>query len=301
MTIKADSQKRHISDVLEETFKRYEPKDEFPPFPVIGEEIQRIPIADKAAEKTATLAEIPPQQIFSTGIAGLDNILGGGIADHSLITVFGDTGSHYNTFIQQILYNHTIEKGKTAYYNAETLSLDIRQDMEKFNWRLQSFLSKGMWTFTNLRTKELQQLADLAPKQLSDSNNIKLTQGLSSLKNDLLTKIKENHWTALELSYLLLNFDLKEITDLILYWRAVARIHGGVHFAIIPTGIHPDNQTNAIKTMADGVLEFSLREAHHEYETVMAVRKMKGMLKSLITPFTVEENGINIETAARIA
>jgi KaiC/GvpD/RAD55 family RecA-like ATPase len=53
--------------------------------------------------------------------------------------------------------------------------------------------------------------------------------------------------------------------------------------------------------MADGVLEFSLREGRHEYETVMSIKKLRNLRKPVMLPFTVEENGITIETASRIA
>lgn len=301
MSNSAESSKRRTRDVLEETFKRYEPKEEFTPFPNIGEDVPRVPILEKAAEKPLLITEIPPSRLVNTGIPGLDNILDGGIADRSLIMVTGETGSHHNTFIQQILYNHAIGNGKAAYYNAETLSIDIRQEMEKFNWNLQDFLNKGIWTFTNVRTPELQLLANLAPQILSDGNSIKLTQGLNSLKNDLLTNIKDSRWTVLELSHLLLNYSLKEIIDLLLYWKTAIRIYGGLHFITLPIGVHQDNQLKALQSIADGVFEFHLREGPHEFETTMTIRKTKHLLKPLILPFTVNEAGIIIETASRIA
>ena len=297
----ADSQPRRTTmDTLEETFKRYEPKEEIPTFPEIGEEAQRIPSVEKAAEKPQTITLLPPLKLVNTGIPGLDNVLDGGIADRSLILVCGETGSHHNTFIEQILYNHAIENGKATYYNTETLSIDIRQEMEQFGWTLQDFLKRGTWTFTNLRTTDLQQLSALMPKMLSDDQNIQLATNLSNLKNDLLTKIKTNHWTTIELNHLLLNFNLKEVIDLMLYWRAAIRLFGGLHFAVLPIGVHPDNQIKAIESVADGVIEFHLREGPHDYETTMSIRKTKNMLKPLILPFTVSESGINIETAQRI-
>ncbi len=228
-------------------------------------------------------------------------MLGGGLSDRSLILVFGEPGSYHDTFIQQLLYNHVADQGKVGYYNIQTLSSDIRFEMEKFNWNLEEALASNDWVFVNLRTEELQQLADLAPSVLSDEYSVKLTRNLSPLKNDLLDRIKQDRWTSLEMSQLLLNYDLKEITDLMLYWRAAIRVYGGLHFAYLPTGVHSENQVNALKTIADGVLEFTLREGRHEYETVLAVKKLRNLRKPLMLPFTVEENGITIETASRIA
>ena len=296
-----ETQKRRTRDVLEETFKRYEPKEETSPFTTAAEETRRTHSVEKASETLLSPTEIPSPKTINTGMAGLDVVLGGGVTDCSLILVSGETGSHYETFVQQILYNHAIENGKTAYYIAETLSMDIQQEMNQFSWNLKDYINTNNWTFINLRTKNLQQLADLSPKILSDNSNVQLTQGLNNLKTDLLNKIKEKNWTTLELNHLLQYYDQKEIIDLMLYWRAAIHIYGGVHFAILPLDVHPENHVNALKNVADAVIDFRLREGPHDYETVMTIRKMRHLLKPLMIPFTTQQNGIVIETAARIA
>lgn len=288
-------QRKRTRDVIEETFARYEPKEEVPQIPNIGEPPRGVPSREKEQESLMT-----SYQMVTTGIAGIDTALGGGIADHSLILICGETGSNHGVFTQQILYNHSMENGKTAYYLAETLSIDIQENMEQFNWNLKDFLNRGIWKFVDMRTPDLQQLADLSPKALSDKSSIKLTPGLNSLKTDILTKIKEKHWTAIDLNHLLFNYDLKEIISLLLYIRAAIRIHGGIHFILLPTGIHSENQVNALKNVVDGVIEFRLREGPHEFENNLTIRKMKRLLNPLVLPFTTSETGIVIDTAARI-
>ena len=294
-------QKKRTRDALEETFKRYEPKEETSPFTTAAEETRRTHSVEKAPETLASPTEIPSPKTINTGITGLDAVLGGGITDCSLILVSGEIGSHYETFVQQILYNHAIENGKTAYYLAETLSMDIQQEMNQFSWNLKDYINTNNWAFINLRTKNLQQLADLSPKIPSDNSNVQLTQGLNNLKTDLLNKIKEKKWTTLELSHLLQYYDLKEVIDLMLYWRAAIRIHGGIHFAILPLDVHPENHVNTLKNVADAVIDFRLREGPHDYETVMTIRKMRHLLKPLMIPFTTQQNGIVVETVARIS
>jgi len=288
--------------VIEETFARYEPKEETPPpLPKIGEPPQRVPREEKQEpEQLMTKTENAAQKIVSTGISGIDAALGGGIPDHCLILICGEVGSNYDVFTQQILYNHTLENGKTACYLAETLSIDIQEKMEKFNWTIKDAVNSENWKFIDIQTPDLQQLADLSPKRLTNRNSIKLTTGLNALKTDLLTKTKEGYWTTIELGHLLSNYDTKEISNLMLYWRAVTRTHGGLHFAVIPIGIHAENQINALKNLADGVIEFTLKQGPHEFENNLTIRKMKGLLKPLVLTFTTDENGINIDTAARI-
>ena len=300
-----ETQKKRIHEKIAETFAKYEPIQDNPPqIPRIAEEdssIFRAETSKATAPKTQKpLAEVPASSIVSTGISGLDNMLGGGLPDHSLILIIGEEGSHYKTFVQQILYNHIGDRGKAAYYLAESLSTDVSREMENFNWNLQDHLNKGTWRFINLKTPDLQQIATQAPALFQETSNINLTKGLNNLKTDLLTKTKEERWTALELSHILHHHDLKEVMELLLYWRAATRVYGGIHFALLPTGVHPENFVNALKHLADGNIEFHIREGPHEYDTLMAIKKMRNLLKPLMLPFTVEENGIVIETAARI-
>jgi len=290
--------RRRVRDALEETFARYEPREEAPPIPRVEEGVRA---EERPPERVAPRAEVKAPSMVRTGIASLDMILGGGIPDHSLVLVLGEPGSNDETFVRQLLYNHTYGGGKVAYYLAETLSTDIRQDMERFGWNLKEYLARGNWFFINMRTQELQQLADLSPRILSEGFSINLTRGLDGLKTDLLSKIKEERWTILELSHLLQQYDLREITSLILYWRAAIRIYGGLHFVLLPLGVHAENTLNSLKHLSDGVLEFRLREGPREYENLMSVTKLRGLRRPLMITFTVEEAGITIETAARIA
>ncbi|MCX8150843.1 MAG: hypothetical protein N3D85_05020 [Candidatus Bathyarchaeota archaeon] len=295
------AQKKRTRDVIEETFARYEPKEETPPLPKIEEPPSRVVSGEKVHEPLMTQPqpEASPK-IVSTGIPGIDAALGGGIPSHSLILICGEVGSNHDVFTHQILYNHTQENGKTAYYLAETLSVDIQEQMEKFNWTIKDALNSENWKFIDMHTPDLQQLANLYPKRLTDKTTIKLTPQLNTLKTDLLTKTKEGYWTAIELGHLLSTYDTKELINLMLYWRATTRTHGGLHFALLPTGVHPETQINALKNIADGVIEFSLKQGPHEFENNLTIKKMKNLLKPLILTFTTDENGINIDTAARI-
>lgn len=294
------AQKKRTRDVIEETFARYEPKEEAPPLPKISEApLQRVP-SQAQEQQLMTQTEPAAPKLVSTGISGVDAALGGGIPDHSVILICGEAGSSHDVFTQQILYNHTLENGKTAYYLAETLSVDIQQKMEQFNWTIKDALNTETWKFIAMHTPDLQQLADLYPKNLTEKNTIKLTPQLNTLKTDLLTKTKEGHWTTIELGHLLSNYDLKEITNLMLYWKATARTHGGLHIAQLPLGTHPETQINTLKNIADGVIEFHLKEGPHEFENNLTIRKMKNLLKPLILTFTIDQSGIVIDTAARI-
>ncbi len=249
---------------------------------------------------TPVLKNFLASQIDSTGIVGLDAALSGGFANHTIVLVYGEIGSNYDVFISQVLFNQLAEGKKITYYLTDSLSVDILALMDKFNWDLTEHIDSEAWRFVNVRTGELEQLAQLSPSLFS-GRWVRPLSGLNGLKNDLLSNMKNGHIVCLELSRLLFNFGLKDVLDFISYWRAASRIIGGVHFIILPAGVHSEAEVNALKHLVDAVLEFRVNEGAYEYENTLVVVKTKGLFKPIKLPFIVNENGITIETVSRIS
>ena len=79
----------------------------------------------------------------TTGIKGLDELLGGGFPEGRCILVVGSPGSGKTTFAIQYLYNGAM-KGDTGLY----VSLDehpdhVKQNLKSFNWDLDDLEKKG--------------------------------------------------------------------------------------------------------------------------------------------------------------
>lgn len=283
--------RREVRNELEETFRRFEVEEEpLQPLRVEVEEEAPAPRAERPA---------PAPRIIPTRIPGLDALMGGGLPNISLLLVVGSIGSGYSTFIGQVLYNHLTDGGKVAYYTAARAS-DVEQEMDSFGWSLSRFIEGGQCVFVDVLTPDLQRLAELAPEGFNRLR-VNLAGSLNALKTDLLGKIREDRWTVLHLSHILHTYELREVMDLLLYWRTAVRAFGGVHFAVLPSGVHPDQSVNALKNLADGVVEFQLREGPRDFEGVLVVRKLRGLRTARRVPFTVTEEGITVETAERIA
>lgn len=301
MVAEEDEERRPMRDRLEETFRRYEAEpEEPPPAPRIA---AARPVAVERPRERIPRVEIAPPRVVRTGIPGMDGALEGGLPERSLLLITGEPGSHHTTFAHQVLYNHAFEKGKVAYYTLEVPSIDVREEMAAYGWYIQDFIPTGQWVFVSALTPDLQRLAEIAPQEFFQGGlRVPLSRSLNALKTDLLNKIREDRWTVLPLSHLLHHFDFREVTDLVLYWRLAIRTHGGVHLALLPTGVHDPNHVNELKHLADGVLEFMLREGPRGFDSLMVVRKLRGTLRrARLVPFTVAEDGIAVETAARIA
>ena len=285
--------KKRVRDRIEETFARYEPKTESVPIPRF-DETSRTP--DEAARVQA-----PIVTQTSTGVPGLDPVLEGGFPDRSLMLVLGETGSHYEAFVRQILYHHLLNKGKVAHYLVESLSSDILQDMGRFGWKIEDSVQDGKWVFVNLRTPDLHKLAQLMPKNLSEGFALDVSRDLSNLKTDLLTKVKEDRRTVLELGHLMHEYPLLEILSLILYWRTAVRVHGGVHFALLPIGVHPEPSINALKHLADGVFELHVEEDKRTGGLVLSASKLSSIKTPLKISLKLRGSGLVAETPEKIS
>jgi len=283
--------RRGASNDIEETFSRYEEGGEPPQASVQLEE--------DPAEAPSVVPQEQAPSIHPTQIRGLDSLIGGGLPSNSLILVTGNIGSNYSTFIEQILFKHLSSDGKIAFYTSETPSLEIEREMESFNWPIDRYLESGRWVFVDVLTPDLQSLAELAPEGFKNLR-VNLSGSLSPLKTDILDKVKENRWTVINLSHMLQTYDLKEAMELFLYWRTVAKTFGGIHFALLPKDVHPEQSVNALKNLADGVIEFQLREGPRDYETFITFQKLRTLRKARRIQFDVTEEGIVIETAERI-
>jgi len=268
---------------------------------MLAETFSRFEEERPEAARGALLVEKPEARIYPTGIPGFDSLLDGGIPSRSLLLLIGEVGAHHRTFLHQLLYNHILDGGKVAYYPVEFTPAEVQEDMSVFGWELKSHLTSGAWSFISVLTPELQTLAAVSPS-FQSILKVELARTLNPLKTDVLSKIKEGRWTAVELSYLLRTFGLKEVVDFTLYWKRAIVAFGGVHFAMLPMGVHSEEEVNTLRYLADGVLEFSLREGVRELEGSIVIRKMrKTYQRGKIIPFMVSETGIAVETAERIA
>ncbi len=237
-------------------------------------------------------------EMEKAGIEGLDYAIGG-LPSKSVILLVGEPGCSNTTFAQQILWNHAESGGKATYYLVGSTGLAVRQDMATFGWQLDRVIKAKSWGFVNLFTPEMSEL--LVNLSLPDQEKVDVEHNLNALKKDFLPRAQQGHWTVMDsLTFLLLEYSPKEIFSLVRYLTAAAHLYGGIHFIVCYEGVHEENVLNTLKLLADGVIEFALKEDSHEFKGSLSIRKMRKSLKTKIIPFTLSERGIDVETSVRI-
>jgi KaiC/GvpD/RAD55 family RecA-like ATPase len=256
-------------------------------------------LSDDTETVTTSTNHIQAIELIPSGIKGLDQAIGG-LPDKSVILLIGEPGCNNTTFVQHILWNYSTLGGKITYYLVGTTGTSVSQDMLSFGWKVDHHQKTSNWKFVNVFTPEISDLLiNLAP---SEQEQVNLTHNLNTLKRDFLLRAQHGHWTALDsITFLLLEYPPKEIYSLVRYCVVAAHLHGGIHFLIMYKGIHEEHILNTVQLLADGVIEFSLKETVRGLEGSLLIKKMRKNLKTRVIPFSVNESGFRVETAVRLA
>jgi len=235
------------------------------------------------------------------GMQGLSYLLGGGFPNDSVYLLTGEPGSFYSTFAQQALYSAVKNGQKVVYYTTEMSSVDVQQDMAVFKWDIQDEMDNGNWIFTRLIPPQLKAIVNNTPDDPREQRIDLLTNSLSSVEEDYLERMEESRWSAISLSYLMRCYPMQEITDLVMFLTNAAHRLGGVHFLLLPGGVHGESEVNHIKSIVDGVLSFKFAQGFEQAEGEIEIQKMRRIIPRVkIVRHAVEDNGIQIETTARV-
>ena len=258
----------------------------------------RLPKEQNLATKRGPKFEV---KLTDFGMQGFGYLLGGGFPQDSVYLMTGEPGTFYPTFAQQALYSAVNKGQKVVYYTAEAGSEDIQQDMATFKWDLDSHIDDGSWIFTRLVPPQLKAIVSDTPEDPREQRIDLLPNSLSSLQQDFLERLEEGRWSAISLSYLMKCYSAQEITDLVMFMANAAHKLGGIHFILVPSGIHDESMINNIKSMVDGVLNFKFAQGFEQAEGEIEIQKLRRVIPKLkVIRHVVQDTGIEIETTARV-
>ncbi len=253
------------------------------------------------AQRSDAVSAEDQVKLTNLGIQGLEFVLGGGLPEDSVYVLTGLPGTYYITFAQQAIYSHLVKRGKAVYYTSETASTEILQDMELYRWNIRPHVDDGSLVFARPLPPALQAFVGLMP-QAPNEQFINLTSsGLGSLTKDFLSRIKEERWSVLNLSYLMNQYPAQEITDLMLFWVNAVHKFGGVHFVLLLEGAHDEKQVTFLKNIADGVFNFKFADGFGQSEGEVEIQKLRRVVpKAKVFRHVVQSDGLAVETTARI-
>ena len=220
-------------------------------------------------------------KFLRTWVEGLDEMLGGGIPEKSVVLMMGEPGSGYDILAQQILYQNALQNGKVAYFSTSRVSDALTEDFETFGWNVSPLQEKSNWQFFQVNVPNvIQVLTETIPRAV--------TQG---------------RWVLIDsLSYLILTQKYRDVIRMVELLLNAARQHGGVHFLLLTQKMHDAETETTMQHLVDGVMEFSAQEMAGGIDRRIRMKKMRrAVYEPRLIPFNITERGITIETAVRIA
>ena len=254
-------------------------------------DFQRIPVASPGNDLKVKLQ--------SSGIKGFDQTIGGGIPDGSLILLLGEPGSGFDIFALQMLYSQAKAGKKVFYVAVDKPPSEIELEMMTFKWSIDTYKSIGSWTYIDAYGAKFATPDEESPVIAWDKGLLNL---LRTKFVDHVGKSTQPYTIIDSVSNLLLDYEEDQVRDLIEnFTTKVVRKVGGVHLLLMIKGMHDPKTEILFSHIADGVIDFYLRERSDQLQRTFRVRKMrKAIYDTRLYPINLEEDGLLIETSVRI-
>jgi KaiC domain protein len=225
---------------------------------------------------------------LSTGIEGLDKMLGGGIPKGHIVTVVGAYGTGKTTLALQFIYAGLLNGENCIYISFDEDEESILQDAESFGMDFRSYLGK------NLEVIRLEA--------------IEVKESLRKIKSDLPLIIKN-------LNAQRLVFDSISVFETLFSeaerWKALATLRDILKSAKVTAVLTSEADKNNPTTSKYGILEYIsdgviclkfVRKGEFEETTLgIEIVKMRRVSHSRkVRPYTITENGIVVYEEAEI-
>ncbi|MHA1124750.1 MAG: RAD55 family ATPase [Candidatus Heimdallarchaeota archaeon] len=234
-----------------------------------------------------------------SGIAGFDQTIGGGIPDGSLILLLGEPGSGFDIFALQLLYEQAKLGKKVFYVSVDKPPSEVELEMMTFKWSIDTYKSIGSWTYVDAYSAKFAAPDESTPVISWDKGLLNL---LRTKFVDHVGKTTQPYTIIDTVSHLLLDYEEDQVRELIenLITNVVRKV-GGVHLLLMVKGMHDTKTEVLFSHLADGVIDFYLRERSDQLQRIFRVRKMrKAIYDTRLYPINLESEGIQIETAVRL-
>jgi flagellar protein FlaH len=214
-------------------------------------------------------------KLIKTGIAGLDELLQGGIPPRVLL-LLGLPGSGNEVFARQTAYERAKQNAVT-YFTVTTFPEFVKDDMASYGWDTTQLEKTGAWKFINLAKS-------------------------TAIVNTVTKELKEGRCIVIDsLSELLITHKIKDVLDLLTTLAVKNREGKEFHLMLLTEGMQDKKDETTIEHFAEGVIIFDTNWTTDSINRDLVIKKMRGtLIPSRKLPYKIGRKGLIIETAIRI-
>lgn len=215
-------------------------------------------------------------ELKKTGILGLDEFLRGGLPP-SIVLLVGSPEKGHEMFARQVALFRSKKSGVT-YFTVTKTQDAIKVSMAAYGMDTTSLEKEGKWKIVSL------------PKTLGP------------IKTAIINEMKKNRCVVLDsLSELLLYHDIKKVADLVNSMIDQNRETQELHFILLTKGMQDSKTEVALQHFADCVINFEASWKSEGLARNLMIQKVLGsIVPTQSIPYSLDKNGLTIETSTRI-
>jgi KaiC/GvpD/RAD55 family RecA-like ATPase len=227
----------------------------------------------------------------STGVKGLDSLLGGGLPSHAVISIMGAPGSGKTTFIRQLVFKQLQDGAVCVYVATSEPVKHIKDQMKLMGWDTEQF--QGKLFFIDSYSWRTQEKPQTAPGLFVLSSAADLNE-----LNRILNQIAKEHKGQK------LFFVVDSLSDLVLYSNPesmfkfmqlfVGIVKSGENGAVVvlEQGIHDERVYTTVNYVTDGTIEMKVEGS----QRLMRIARMMDTQHPLKwVAFTIGGKGVEVE------
>ena len=224
----------------------------------------------------------------STGIVGLDEMLGGGIPEGHVVAVVGTYGTGKSTFGLQFI-NEGLKNGEKAIF------LSLEEDKESIIETAQSF----GWDFRRYLDEDMLAIYKIEPGDAATA-----VKRIQSEFPEYIRNFGAKRFVLDSASLLEMTFDTRKDARTNLFYMAKMIKEAGAT-AIFTAEADPNNpqasKDGLVEYTADGVILLSYERSGGEIQLNIRIVKMRRTKHSReVKPYEITDNGIVVKTSTEV-
>ncbi len=233
----------------------------------------------------------------STGIKGLDELIGGGFVEGSIILITGKAGTGKTLFCANFLYEG-LKKGEPGIYvTTEQTTEELKKDIySAFGWDFSVFENKNLLRFIQIKPLFLSStkikrdesntiklyIYDLLTKITNEAKAIKAKRIVIDSITLIESFIRDKYLRRVGLSYFIQS--LKQLGSTIL-----------ITSTILHTKPESLSLSGVVEFLVDGIIKLEYDPGREEFKRTISILKMRRTKHSeFIHPFEFTKDGIKI-------
>lgn len=240
----------------------------------------------------------------TTGVLGLDVQMGGGIPPGTTLLLIAESGAGAEIFTKQFLYGGLMSGEEAFYFSSDHSISEIKGDMEQFGWDIEKYEQSQAVEFVDAYTPRLIGIIPTElQKKMSPKEFLKQrVDPMSQLKTTITQSRGPKYRGVLDsISYFIRTYDLNSVIEVIELMSSIGKLTGAIHLVVVGTGLQDDITINTLKYLADGVIEFYVKERGSQIERGLVIRKMRGLIvPNRSISFEITSKGLELETTTRV-